>query len=325
MHANQQGNLSGKRSVDRLYCLTGCTAVGKTELSLAWAEANDAEIVNCDSLLFYRGMDLGTAKPSSEERSRVPHHLIDICSVDQRMDVGRFVELAIDAIHEIQDRGKRVLITGGSGFYLKAFFEPVVDGVEVSSESESLALLWMERGLDQAVEELRRRNPDGLGTLDFQNPRRVQKALERCIQTGKTLSVLADEFAKQSNPLVEAPKSLCILERNTDELNERIRERVEVMLESGLIEEVAALMKLGIERNPSACNSIGYRETIAYLAGEYDRIQLSEKIATNTRRLAKKQRTWFRGQLPGPARRLMLSDVPRPTSEQLFEATAEVI
>lgn len=311
--------------MERLFCLTGCTAVGKTELSLAWAEANDAEIVNCDSTLFYRGMDIGTAKPSEEERKRVRHHLIDILEVDQGMDVGRFVDHAIEVIREIQGRGKRVLVTGGSGFYLKAFFQPVVDGVVVSQESVDHATRLMDHGLPQAVEELRRRNPEGLGSLDTNNPRRVQKALERCIQTGETLASLAEAFRNQSNPLIEAPKSLCILERETDELNSRISQRVAIMLESGLVEEVTRLIEMGIAKNPSACNAIGYRETIAYLSGEYGREELAGKIATNTRRLAKKQRTWFRGQFPDASRKLKLSDGTSPSVEQLFQVERELI
>src|SRR4051812_7023300 len=115
-----------------LQVLTGPTAVGKTEWALRWAERHDAEIVSCDSLLFYRGMDLGTAKPTPAERARVPHHLIDICGVTERMDVTHYVAQAQRAVTEILGRRRRVLVTGGSGFYLRAFFAPVADEVEVS-------------------------------------------------------------------------------------------------------------------------------------------------------------------------------------------------
>src|SRR3954468_23059981 len=105
-----------------IHVLTGCTAVGKTELALRWAEAHDAEIVSCDSLLFYRGADIGTAKPSKADLSRVPHHLIDICAITERMDVTEYVTKAHAAVEDIVQRGHEVLVTGGSGFYLKAFF-----------------------------------------------------------------------------------------------------------------------------------------------------------------------------------------------------------
>lgn len=307
MSGNKRNKGRTTDSLATIYCLTGCTAVGKTEYALSWAEAFDAEIVNCDSLLFYRGMDIGTAKPDASERARVPHHLIDILEPSVQMDVGQYLELAKDVIREIQARGKRVLVVGGSGFYLKAFFEPVVDAVEVSIDTKAKVSSILEEGLSVAVAELQSRNPMGLGNLDIENPRRVQKALERCLESGKTLQQLKREFAGQSNSLIEADKQLCILTRETEELNERIASRVGIMLDMGLVEEVERLLDRGIEENPSACRSIGYRETIAYIKGEYDQAQLVERITVNTRRLAKKQRTWFRGQVADRGRYLDLS------------------
>lgn len=322
MQGNKHNSEVESGPLQRIYCLTGCTAVGKTELALRWAEQNGAEIVNCDSLLFYRGMDLGTAKPSAAEMARVPHHLIDFLEPSQQMDIGRYVEMAIATIRRIQARDKKVLVTGGSGFYLKAFFHPVVDAVSVSPETAALAAELMEGGLSSAVEALRERNPQGLDGLDVDNPRRVAKALERCIESGRTLQELKADFALQTNALVEAPKSLCILERDKEELNRRIAQRVDLMLEAGLVSEVESLLRKGIERNPSACNAIGYRETISYLRGEYDLGTLAEKIATNTRRLAKKQRTWFRGQLPDVGKRLDLTGGRQPEVEEVFTGHA---
>src|SRR4051794_27099293 len=112
-----------------IHVLTGCTAVGKTERALRWAEANGAEIISCDSLLFYRGMDLGTAKPTVAERARLPHHLIDICAVTEPMNITHYVTLVQTVVAEIEARGRAVLVAGGSGFYLKAFFAPVADEV----------------------------------------------------------------------------------------------------------------------------------------------------------------------------------------------------
>ncbi|MGH7943440.1 MAG: tRNA (adenosine(37)-N6)-dimethylallyltransferase, partial [Opitutaceae bacterium] len=175
-----------------LHVLTGPTAVGKTEWALRWAERNAAEIVSCDSLLFYRGMDIGTAKPSPAERARVPHHLIDICSLTERMDVTEYVARARAAVAEIRARGRTVLVAGGSGFYLKAFFAPVADDVEVSPAiREQVAPL----PLSVALEKLRAMNPSGLGTLDTANPRRVTRALERCLASGRQLAELAEDFA----------------------------------------------------------------------------------------------------------------------------------
>lgn len=319
MRGNRQEKETEDRPLERIYCLSGCTAVGKTELALQWAEREGAEIVNCDSLLFYRGMDIGTAKPTAGERARVPHHLIDFLEPSEPMDIGRFVEAAIASIREIQGRGRKALVTGGSGFYLKAFFAPVIDAVSVSEATVERVRALMERGLEPAVSELRRLNPEGLDGLDAANPRRVAKALERCLESGQTLLELKAAFASQTNALVEAPKSLCILEREKEELNERIGQRVSIMLDAGLVAEVQSLLERGIERNPSACNAIGYRETIAYLRDEYDLEALAEKIATNTRRLAKKQRTWFRGQLPETGQRLDLTGGREVELDELFD------
>lgn len=301
-----------------LRVLTGCTAVGKTELALAWAEARGAEIVSCDSLLFYRGMDIGSAKPTPAERARVPHHLIDIAEPDEPMDVSRYLGLALSAVRDIQARGREVLVTGGSGFYLKAFFAPVVDGVTVSEASARAAAERVAAGLPAAVAELRRRNPAGLGDLDIFNPRRVVKALERCIETGQTLAELARDFASRSNPLTEARKVALVLDRDNPDLEQRIARRVSAMLEQGLVEEVERLQRRGVDRNPSAARAIGYREVAACLRGELDRAALADAICQSTRRLAKKQRTWFRGQLPADAAWINLTREPEPDFGRLF-------
>lgn len=279
-----------------LHLLTGCTAVGKTAAALAWAEANGAEIVSCDSQLFYRGMDLGTAKPSAAERARVPHHLIDVLDVAEPMDVARYVRLARQAVDGILARGRRVLVVGGSGFYLKAFFGPVHDEVEVSEavRAEVAAI-----GTEAALAELRRLNPDGLGALDTANPRRVARALERCRASGLTLATLADRFAAIPGAFADCEVCLTRLDRAPADLEQRIAERVAAMLAAGLVDEVKRLRAVGIERNPSAARAIGYREVLAMLDRHLAASNLAAVIAANTRALVKKQRTWFRTQLPG--------------------------
>lgn len=285
-------------SLPTLHVLTGPTAVGKTELALQWAEKHEAEIVSCDSLLFYRGMNIGTAKPHREELERVPHHLIDIRDVAEPITIADYVVRAQQAVTDIQSRGRAVLVTGGSGFYLKAFFGPVVDQVTVPAEIRAeIERRWESEGLAVLVAELRALNPDGLDGLDVANPRRVLRALERCRVSGKTLQVLKAEFAGQPVPFAEHQiKGVC-LTREVPDLNRRIELRVEHMLQAGLVAEVEGLLACGLERNPSAARSIGYRETIAMLAGDMLESELGAAIAKNTRALAKKQRTWFRTQL----------------------------
>ncbi len=278
-----------------LHVLTGPTAVGKTEWALRWAERHGAEIVSCDSLLFYRGMDLGTAKPTAAERARVPHHLIDVCAVTEPMDAVRFAARARAAAEDIAARGRRVLVTGGSGFYLKCFFGAVADDTAVAPEVRAaVAALPAEA----ALAELRARNPGGLGTLDTANPRRVTRALERCRASGRTLAELAAEFARKPGEFADWTVRLARLERAPAELAARIEARVAGMLADGLVEEVRRLRAAGLERNPSAARAIGYREVLAMLDGALRPEALAAEIAANTRALVKKQRTWFRTQLP---------------------------
>ncbi len=232
-----------------LYILTGCTAVGKTEWALRWAEAHRAEIVSCDSVLFYRGMDIGTAKPTVAERARVPHHLIDIVEVDQPFDVIQYSALARKAVDEIAAKGKPVF-------------------------------------------------PDGLGTLDVHNPRRVTRALERCLATGLPLNELLEKFQAKPGPFADYRIQLTRIDRDRAELQDRIVRRIETMLKDGLIDEVRRLRAHGLEKNPSAAKAIGYRETLAHLDGVLSEPELGPAITTNTVKLVKKQQTWFRTQLP---------------------------
>ena len=295
-----------------LYVLTGPTAVGKTALALEWAEANDAEILSCDASLCYRGMDIGTAKPSAAERARVPHHLIDVCSVRERMDVAKYVGLARAAAEAIATRGRGVLVTGGSGFYLKAFFGPVADEVAVPSELRAgIEAKLAGDGLDSLVDELRVLNPGGLGGLDVQNPRRVTRALERCRASGRTLAELAAEFAARPGPFADWEVRAARLDREPEELRVRIAARTSSMLLAGLVNEVRRLRAEGIEENPSAASAIGYRETLAALVAleasghAVDEARLADEISLKTWGLVRKQRTWFRTQLPSGRLRVL--------------------
>lgn len=285
-----------------IHVLTGCTAVGKTELALRWAEAHGAEIVSCDSLLFYRGADIGTAKPTKDELARVPHHLIDICDVTERMDVTYYITKARRAVDDILGRGKAVLVTGGSGFYLKAFFAPVADDVDVPADIRTQVLARLERdGIEALVADLRRLNPAGLGALDVQNPRRVTRALERCLASGRTLAELQAAFAAQPSPFADCEIRLCELVREPAELDARIAQRVAAMLDAGLVDEVRGLLARGLKQNPSVAGAIGYRETVDFIEGDLLETELASLIVKNTRALVKKQRTWFKTQLPAHA------------------------
>ncbi|MEZ5276438.1 MAG: tRNA (adenosine(37)-N6)-dimethylallyltransferase MiaA [Opitutaceae bacterium] len=302
-----------------IHVLTGATAVGKTELSLAWAEAHQAEIVSCDPLLFYRGMDIGTAKPTLRERSRVPHHLIDIAEVDQPLDIRSFVERAEAVVEDILGRGKPVLVCGATGFYLQAFYRPVVDAVEVPDEIRAEVGRRLQRdGLPSLVRELQALNPAGLGGLDLKNPRRVTRALERCLVSGRDLLSLRSAMKARSNSLIRARKRTVRLVRDRDALDRRIRKRISAMLEAGLVGEVEGLLKRGLAKNPSGVRAVGYRETIAWLAHPGPLDDLAEAIAGSTRRLVRKQLSWYRTQL-APHRVVELQEAGEFDVSSLFE------
>jgi tRNA dimethylallyltransferase len=282
-----------------LHVLTGCTAVGKTEWALRWAEANSAEIISCDSLLFYRGMDLGTAKPTAEERRRIPHHLIDIRDVAEPMNVAIYTEMARKVADDVVGRGRAVLVVGGSGFYLKSFLEPISDGLEVPAAIRArVAGIQESSGLAGMVEELRRLNPLGLEGIDTANPRRVAGALGRCLASGKTVVELSAEFAQARSPFDGWTVRLVRLDRAAADLEARIAARVEGMLRAGLVDEVRRLLDAGLRSNPSAARAIGYRESIEVIDGRAPMEGLAKAIVRDTRALVKKQRTWFRTQLP---------------------------
>jgi tRNA dimethylallyltransferase len=282
-----------------IFVLTGPTASGKTARALDWAERHGAEIVSCDSLLFYRGMDIGTAKPTAEEQALVPHHLIDVVEPSERYDVQRYVAAARTAVEGIVSRGRRVLVVGGSGFYLRSFFAPMSDGIAVDpGVRAAVAARLAAAGLEALVAELRALNPAGLGNLDTQNPRRVVRALERCHASGRQLADLAAEFATKPSAFADFAVRLVRLDCAPEALERRIAGRVDAMLEAGLVEEVRRLEAAGLRRNESAARAIGYREVLAMFDGALPEAELAAAIVANTRALVKKQRTWFRTQLP---------------------------
>ncbi|HEY1794192.1 MAG TPA: tRNA (adenosine(37)-N6)-dimethylallyltransferase MiaA [Opitutaceae bacterium] len=291
--------MSGPEGARVLHILTGCTAVGKTQWALRWAEENGAEIISCDSLLFYRGMDIGTAKPTRDELARVRHHLVDIRPVSEPMSAAVYARMARDAADDILARGRRVLVAGGSGFYLRSFIGPVSSGPEVPAAVRSqVADLFGRGGLQALMGELQRLNPSGTGALDTANPRRVVAALERCLASGRTLEDLASEFARAPSAFEGWEVRLARLDREPGDLDARIGARARAMVGAGLVGEVERLVGEGLPSNPSALRAIGYRESLDAIAGRLPLQGLAKAIARSTRALVKKQRTWFRTQLP---------------------------
>ena len=281
--------------------VTGTTAVGKTETALRWAEEHDAEIVSCDSTNVYRGMDVGTAKPTREERARVPHHGIDLVSPREKFSVADYLAFAVPCVRALAARGKKILVSGGSGFYLKAFYAPVIDGIDVPESVRARVAALIADGNETAVAALRELNPDGAPGFDWRNPCRVARALERCLASGKTISALRREMETRTSPFSAYKIRTLLLRRSREDLNGRIDRRVRAMLDAGLVDEVRALAARGeLLPDTPAGKAIGYRETLAWLAsGEPGSVPaLAETIALSTRQLAAGQRKWFRTQIP---------------------------
>jgi tRNA dimethylallyltransferase len=300
-----------------LYLLTGPTASGKTALCLRLALELDAEIISCDSMQVYEGMDIGTAKPSPDELAVVVHHGIGVFPVTRGASIHDFSSLAAAAVEDIHNRGKSVLVTGGSGFYLKSFLEPVCDDIVISKETRSVVDgLFKKSGLAGVVAWLLELNPGGIGELDLQNPLRVVRALERCLQSGDSVLQLRANLASLPEPYAGMEKRICVIQREDDSLRTRIQQRTRTMLNAGLVAEVRELIPLGLLENKSASASIGYRETISFIDGTLE-FELEETINLHTWQLVRKQRKWFRKQLSN-ARSVNLDYMSEPSLEEVF-------
>lgn len=287
-----------------LYFLFGPTAVGKTSLAIEWAVRHGAEILSCDALCVYAGMDLGTAKPDALQRAQVQHHGLDWCPVDRLFSVAAYRDrVAVIVEQVVLHKLRPLLVVGGSGLYLKSFFAPVADRWESDdSTRREVEELETAAGLAGLLRELDLLNPNGTGSLDRQNPRRVANALCRCRASGLTVEELGAAFRREPPPFPNLAKHILGLERADEDLSRRVAIRTEAMLAEGLVEEVRRLRAAGLEKNPSASRAIGYREVLAWLdqrEGERSaRGVLAAEISLHTRQLIRKQRSWFRHQMP---------------------------
>lgn len=267
--------------------LVGPTAVGKSEVALLLAEELKAEIVSADSMQVYRGMDIGTAKPTPEERARVPHHLIDVVEVGEPFDVARYRELAVAAIAEIQQRRRLPLVVGGSGMYLRALSEGLFAGP--SADPKRRAALESQPA-EQLFARLREVDPVSAARIPMGNKRRLVRALEVFEVTGKPLSTQQKQWSNEQR------STMILLERDRAELYARIEQRVDWMFDNGLIEETQRLLAQGLAQNSVARVAAGYKETMEHLHGARDLAQTKHLVKQRTRQLAKRQLTWFRHQ-----------------------------
>lgn len=273
-----------------LVVILGPTAVGKTELSIRLAERFEGEIISADSRLFYRGMDIGTAKPGPEERARVPHHLIDVADPDNPWSLALFQQTARQAIKEIQARGRLPFLVGGTGQYLRA----VSEGWRIPrAEPDPRLRLALEHWADEIGREgLHRRlavlDPRAADRIDYRNLRRTVRALEVIFSTG-------ERFSEQRRRGPSPYRLLQIgLIRPRSELYRRVDERIQSMLDAGLVEEVRVLLDQGYSPDLPPLSAIGYREIIAYLNGEVTLEVAVREIQRATRVFVRRQANWFK-------------------------------
>ncbi len=274
--------------------LMGPTASGKTELAVQLAQHIDAEIISVDSALVYRGMDIGTAKPTLQERQGIPHHLIDIIDPSEAYSTGRFRKSALQLMDEITLRGKIPLLTGGTMLYFNSLFSGLADLPEADSEirkklDEELA----EKGKETLHKRLYNIDPESAKRIHPNDPQRVQRALEVYEISGKPISQIFREAEQTVIPFNKI--KLIVAPEDRKLLHAKIAKRFEIMLGQGLVEEVSVLYHRGdLAADFPAIRAVGYRQVWSYLQGEYDLDRMKEKGIIATRQLAKKQFTWLR-------------------------------
>lgn len=278
-----------------LVVIVGPTAVGKTRISVELAQRLGGEIISGDSMQVYRRMDIGTAKIRPEEMKGVRHHLLDIKDPDEPFSVAEFQELAKQAIQDIRSRGKIPLLVGGTGLYVQSIIDPYDFGkqVEVSEHRERLYQEAALKGKGCLHAGLAAVDPEAASKIHPNDLKRTVRALEYFYATGNKISANRNARDKQIQPLYQLAYLGLTMERKL--LYKRIDERVDAMMEEGLVEEVKHLREKGYNETHQAMQGLGYRQMLAYLRGEYDLKRAVELIKRDTRRFAKRQLTWFRG------------------------------
>ncbi len=275
-----------------IWILTGPTASGKTDIALKIAESINAEIVSADSMLVYRGMDIGTEKPSLAARNKTPHHFIDIVEPWEEYSVGQYVKDFEVIAQSLYQQGKQFIVVGGTALYLKAIMDGLFEGPPADWEyRNSLKAVAMEKGPNYLHKMLADIDPETADKLHFNDQKRVIRALEVFRTTGQRISSFQTQFGHKN------PKYDCILvaiEYNRDILYKRIETRVDRMFERGLVNEVRSLLSNPLGLSKQASQALGYKEIIDFLKGKYTLSEVSSEIKQRTRRFAKRQMTWFR-------------------------------
>ena len=276
-----------------LICIAGPTASGKTALSIALAKELDGEVVSCDSMQVYKGMDIGTAKPTAEEMDGVPHHMLSVAEPWEDFSVGKYCDMATPIVDDILARGKTCIIAGGTGLYMDALikgndFAPVPS----TGRREELENLAAEQGIEAVIAQLRAVDPESADRLHPSDQKRIIRAMEVYLETGETIT--EHNRKTQLIPPRYNPVWFGLEDAERSALYARIDRRVNVMLEQGLIKEIQGLLDAGIPEKCTAMQAIGYKEFVDALQGRSSMETATALVQQSSRKYAKRQLTWFR-------------------------------
>ena len=279
--------------MNNLICIAGPTASGKTALSIALAKELDGEIVSCDSMQIYKGMDIGTAKPTLEEMDGVPHHMLSVAEPWEDFSVGKYCQMATPILDDILSRGKTALVVGGTGLYMDALirgndFAPTPS----TGRREELERLAESEGIEAVIERLRAVDPESAERLHPSDQKRIIRAMEVYLETGETIT--EHNRKTQLIPPRYNPIWFALEDADRADLYDRIDRRVESMLEQGLIHEIQGLLAAGIPEKCTAMQAIGYKEFVDALQGRSSMETATALVQQSSRKYAKRQLTWFR-------------------------------
>ena len=304
--------------MDKIICVVGPTASGKTALAVELAKFTGGEVVSCDSMQIYRRLDIGTAKPTPEEMQGIPHHMIDILEPDEDFSVGRYVEMATPIVEDILARGKTAIIAGGTGLYV----DNLIKGGEFAPTPatgcrEKLEERLQKEGLEALIEELRSIDPVALQKSQ-NNPRRIIRALEVWQETGETIT--AHNIRTAALPPRFEPLWIGVDYVNRQDLYDRIDLRVELMVKDGLLDEIRQVLSSGIPEKATAMQAIGYKEFIDAMAGRATMEEAIAQVQQSSRRYAKRQLTWFKRN----EKIHWLRRAPGQAAEEIFSAAFQL-
>ena len=279
--------------MDRIICVVGPTASGKTKLAVQLAKAYDGEVVSCDSMQIYKHMDIGTAKPTPEEMEGVPHHMIDCVEPGEDFSVGKYVQLADGCVQDILSRGKTAVIAGGTGLYVDSLiagrtFAPVPR----TGKREALEAQLRQEGGEAMLRKLRAVDPDAAARLHPADEKRIIRALEVYAETGRTIT--QHNLDTQQIPPRYRPVWIGLDYLDRAVLYRRIDLRVDLMLQAGLLDEIRALLARGVSPRTTAMQAIGYKEFFDALEGRSTLLAAADLCKQRSRNYAKRQLTWFR-------------------------------